>query len=258
MTKVSAHPVHDIIGWCAWCFFLDWMHSIDLGVAAHAIGNVLFCIVYEVLKKKTRSAACQEIAGFLMEQTSNCEHGSQLSALDLKNFVTDVKAPHQHYPELQKMKAAEVRALVPAVTLLADVYALDSDHWSHMKKMMQSLNAMYQVIYQAGMFLTPLQFKLLDKSSTRFLLEYSHLSKEAARNGQLRFSVTPKFHYMCHIIQQSEFLNPRFTWCYGGEDLVGAASALAHSCTDGTSGWHVQAKTLEKYRVAKHMEWTLQ
>ena len=258
MAKSSDHPINDISGFTGWHFCLDWMHTIDLGVAAHACGNIIFSVVYDVLGHKTRSSATQEVAGFLMEQTAATEHGNQLSQLDLKNFVTDIRAPHTNFPEMQKMKAAEIRALVPAVALLAEQHKDLSEEWGHNYKMIESLHKMYQIIYGAGMFLTPQQFSALEKHSLRFLLEYSFLSNHALSEGKLRFSVTPKFHYLCHIVQQSQFINPRTTWCYGGEDLVGAASALAHSCTSGTNSWFVASKMLEKYRVAKHMDWSLQ
>ena len=226
--------------------------------AAHACGNIVFSIVYDIMSRKSRSAATQEVAAFLMEHTSGTLHGSQLSSLDLKNFVSDTKAPHTAFPEMQKLKAAEIRALVPAVKLLADKYGNGSVSWKHKQQMMEALDLMYQTIYAAGLFLSSDEWRTLDTSATRFLLEYSFLSNEAVAAGKLRFSVVPKFHYLCHIVQQSKYLNPKFTWCYGGEDLVGAASALAHSCTTGTAGWSIQAKMLLKYKVAKHMEWCLQ
>eukprot|EP00969_Alexandrium_andersonii_P061868 2727514-Alexandrium_andersonii.AAC.1 len=58
------------------------------------------------------------------------------------------------------------------------------------------------------------------------------------------------------MLQQGKFLNPKYSWCYGAEDLVGRASSLARSCTKGTAPAQVPSKMLLKYRIAKHMQWS--
>ncbi len=142
--------------------------------------------------------------------------------------------------------------------IVAETYSDGAPLWNHRLRMIKALDKMYDVIYTSGMILSDSQFRSLEQASSIFLLEYSYLAREALAANRLQYSVVPKFHYLCHIVQAAKFLNPRWTWCYGGEDLVGSISALAHSCTSGTSALQVQAKLMEKYRVAKHIAWAMQ
>ena len=75
----------------------------------------------------------------------------------------------------------------------------------------------------------------------KFLKHYTWLSNLALREGRTVFSVVPKFHYMCHLCQQARIINPRWTWCYGGEDFVGRISRLGHACLRGTASFKVGA-----------------
>ena len=53
------------------------------------------------------------------------------------------------------------------------------------------------------------------------------------------YNIAPKLHYFVHLAGQTRDLNPRFSWCYGGEDLVWESiqlGPLVHqrdcTCTD--------------------------
>ena len=188
MSCPSKHPITKIIGWTAWHFHLDWMHSVDLGCAGHAIGNLLFEIVYVSLKHKSRTEACQEIAGVLIDQSSGL-HGSAISSFVLKNFVADTSRPHQDYPELRKLKAAEVRSLVKPAVFLAIKYSDGSNLWKHRIRMIRALDLMYEVIYAADIVLTHDQFQSLDKSCNLFLQEYSFLARAALEATQMQYSI---------------------------------------------------------------------
>ena len=257
LNPASKHIINSIIGWTPFHFHLDWMHTVDLGCASHACANIIFEIVYVNLKHLPRAQGCQEVAAVLLEHSSAGDHGSSISSFELKHFVLDSSRPHQDYPELRKLKAAQIRALVKPVVMLAEKYSDGSLIWQHRLRMIRALNQMYNVIYANGIVLPVSQYNLLEKASNLFLQEYTYLARHALDASKQQYSVVPKFHYLFHIIEAARFMNPRWTWCYGGEDLVGSISSLAHSCADGTSSLLIQTKVMEKLRVAKHISWAL-
>jgi len=188
---LNSHPIWSIIGWTPWHFFVDWLHTADLGVASHAMGNVIFDIVFNTLAHLPRARAVQEIAAQLM--CHEAEHGSRLSAFELKNFCNS-KRPHQEYPVLMKLKAAQVRGMVPAALALAEQYTDGSRHWRHQVRMMQKLDAVYNIVHTAGIALTTQEYAQLSKSSNDFLMEYSYLAQEAAAANKNLYAVMPKHH----------------------------------------------------------------
>ena len=121
--------------------------------------------------------------------------------------------------------------------------------------MILSLGTFYRVMHNAGMFFTQEEWTLFQTSAMDFLTCYQWLSMECEKSHNKLYNIVPKFHYMYHLVQQARYMNPRFVWCYGGEDLVGRASSLAHSCTRGTPPSQVPSKMMDKYSLAKHMEW---
>ena len=183
------------------------------------------------------------------------EHGDELVQFSWKNFV-DLGAIFTKYPDLSFLKAAEVRGMLPCVTQLCTEFDDGSDNWKHQLKLCKNLCTVYDVIHNGGIMPTDGEFQILEKAGRNVLLHYTYLSRLALDNSKLMWNVIPKHHYFWHLVQNAKWTNPRFTWCYGGEDLVGKISNLGMSCTRGTAVFHVPAKLMEKYRLAVHVEWT--
>ena len=57
-----------------------------------------------------------------------------------------------------------------------------------------------------------------------------------------------KFHWAQHLSLQSRLGNPRFAWCFPGEDFMGILKDIAEMCMSGTPARmvvpHVRAKWL--------------
>ena len=233
-------------------FLVDWLHTVDLGVAAHFIGSVIYDIIYNKLSHMSRLSALAEVRDIVLQPV---EHGSTLSQFDLGNF-TQPKKHLATYPVLCHMKAAHVRGLVPhAVSLAQKYHSTASDHDRHVLRAARALDRVYAIMHSEPMFLSAETFFILEKTATMFLLSYSWLASEAFRQDKKMWSIVPKHHYFAHLIEQSRFCNPRFVWCYGSEDFVGRASCLAQSCTRGSPGPLVISKMVSKYRIAKHLMW---
>jgi hypothetical protein len=119
--------------------------------------------------------------------------------------------------------------------------------------MLEGLADMYATMHEAGMKLTAVEFIALKSACQKFLMEYTWLANQADLDDKNMYSVKPKHHYLVHLCEQAGTVNPRCTWCYGGEDLVGKISRLAHVCLYGTPNFKVASSLVEKYRVAMHL-----
>lgn len=251
----SNHDICGIVGFLAWSFLLDWMHTMDLGTTAHAIGNVLYDSIYRKLipAGRSRSQACAFVLAKMQEIPN--DHGKSLERLSENDFTTH-KRHLKTYPCLTHCKGAEVRYIIPGVLHVARHFADGSEESNHQIQMMEVLNEMYLTIYEAGIFLTDEQFGTLRGASLRFLRCYTWLANHAAAEDRCMYSVVPKFHYMVHLVESAKIVNPRFVWCYGGEDMVGRIARLAHMCLFGTNIQRLSLPLCERYRIAMHVRIT--
>ena len=94
---------------------MDWLHVLDQGISCHAIGNVLYEIVYNRLGHLTKATAFTEVSNYIMAQPT--EHGKMPPTLDIKNLIAAHKH-HSAYPVLIHVKAAEVLSMVPTIANL--------------------------------------------------------------------------------------------------------------------------------------------
>jgi hypothetical protein len=248
----SVHPMQQLPGIHHHSFLVDWLHTVDWGVTAHFIGNLIYDIVYQKLSHMHRNTAVAEIRDIVMKPTV---HGSTLSHFDLGNF-TNPKKHLATYPVLCHMKAAHVRGLVPNARDLALKYHnTGSNHDRHVLKAARALDTVYTIMHSSPLFIPPDVYRDLVEAATSFLLSYNWLAQESHIANKKMWSLVPKHHYFAHLIEQAKFCNPRAVWCYGAEDFVGRASCLAQSCTRGSPGPLVISKMIAKYRIAKHLMW---
>lgn len=251
-TELS-HPLFQIPGVSLHTVSLDWLHVVDLGAASLAVANVLFDIVVKNNTPAERAARLGEVTAAIL--CHRPEHGSQVTSFDLKNFCNP-RALTTEYPALRFLKAAEIRGMIPEIARLCRERCDGSVWGMHQLRMIDALAAAYRAIHDGDVVLRGADFERLRAAVGTFLLEYSYLSRCALDAGRVVYNVIPKCHYMHHLMVSAQWLNPRFTWCYTGEDLVGKASVLAHSCSMGTPCYSVPEKMMQKYRLAMHIQWS--
>ena len=251
----TRHIILTVPGIVAESFALDMMHVIDLGISLHVLGNVLFYIIFDVLRGHTWDSAVQivfeQILGIYQELGT--PHSSRLAELKMENICVDRNAPHQNYPMLRSVKARETRYLVPVVLQLIKRYRDGTDQSSHMCECVEHLSTLCNVVDAGGLFLDATARSTYAASTHALLLHYTWLARHALETRMLRWSVVQKFHYCAHMPAQAQFVNPRTTWAYGGESMVGTISSLGHSCLRGTASQRIPAKIVAKYRIAFHL-----
>eukprot|EP00969_Alexandrium_andersonii_P084620 3731951-Alexandrium_andersonii.AAC.1 len=166
----------------------------------------------------TRSAACSKLA----EKLSSLPvlQGDGFDSLELKNF-TNPDRPHQEYPELHHLKAAHVRGMVSKAAEVFKPFKGQSQKDSLIYTMIKALAVVYDVMHSAGLAMTSDEFASFSSASETFLSSYTKLSEGAVEAGGYLFNIVPKFHYMCHVVEQCQYINAKMLWCYGGEDFVG-------------------------------------
>ena len=156
-------------------------------------------------------------------------------------------------PELKgsSVKAANTRALAPyALNLQQRAVASDpSPVNKHALKVVESLQAAYELMYGGSYFLSVEQVRELRKALTRLGQNFQQLSVLTSRAGELRWKNTPKLHYVVgHLAAQAKLVNPRFTHTYGSEGLVGKICDIYKQSQNGPFANGIQTTVLLKYR----------
>jgi len=253
----TKHGIMNIPGVVSETFAMDIMHVVDMGLSMHFVGNVFFEACYDYTWPLERLwARVLELYGEL-----GIAHSNRITKLSKENFTNSGK-PHKVFPCLRGIKARETRYLVPVALALCQEFentfgSIGSDvEWHycrHRTLCCKALLQFYSAIDSGGMFLDGAQQTKVKQSIDHFLLHYSWLAKAASSQGQYKWSIVPKFHYAAHIPEQSLYINPRKTWAYGGEAMVGLIARLAASCMRGTANVSVPLSLMKKYKLGMHI-----
>ena len=79
---------------------------------------------------------------------------------------------------------------------------------------------------------------------------YCQLNSKLHNWKELRlFNITQKIHIMVHAGLRAKDLNPRYGWCFMGEDFMNKSRQLLAACTRGNPKHMVNNKALKKYLV---------
>jgi hypothetical protein len=81
----SLHVINKLCGFTPHHFLLDWLHIIDLGVSSHAMGSILYDLVYHRLSDETKPRALMMVLTELQACTS--PQGVPIQKLELNNFT---------------------------------------------------------------------------------------------------------------------------------------------------------------------------
>ena len=149
------------------------------------------------------------------------------------------------------LKAANTRHVVPFAELLAAKYFDTPGDAYHkaIRKMVGSLNGIYDILYSGGIFLTDLEKSDLAERAQR-LGFYQMLCRQFARQRHgMHFAYKPKSHFAQHMPCQSRLINPRYTQCYIEESLVGKCTKLFRACAHGKYHAKAQTKACLRYLV---------
>jgi hypothetical protein len=247
---VTNHLIMTIPGVNFFCFHLDSLHVLDLGVTSHAIGNLLWEICVDHLPGNRAVALAtlnKQIAEIYIEL--NVPKSKWIPALTYKHF----NATASTYPNLKHMKGRRIRQFVPVALKLAQEFCADDEHTQHRLEVFKSLDTLYNCLDSPGLEFSSETQQLFSTAVDNMLAHYGRLAKLSYKKNLYRWSIVPKFHYLAHFPEQSKFLAPRVSWTYGSESFMGTVAALCQACLSGTPSFAVSLTLMLKYRMGSHL-----
>ena len=150
-------------------------------------------------------------------------------------------------------KAAENRHLLPALLHVCRQLSKGTESELIRVAALESLDKLYCVFEKAGMFLNDSEYILAKRYLENFSLAYNWLANRAAEQGFLRYHLTIKLHMMFHIVDMSQYLNPRFLWCFSFEDYMGAVVQSARACVASTAMHKIGHKIMDNMLLLLHV-----
>jgi hypothetical protein len=150
-------------------------------------------------------------------------------------------------------KAADARIAARWLLALCEEFGTDSLHDRLIYGVVWGVARYNEIVMRAGRYMTPSEIYDLQVAVRTCLMCYFSLRKEALAAGLTAlWKPKPKMHMWWHLVfdfVQATKMNPRATWCYGGEDFVGRIKRLAKSC-HRTS---LVSSLVKRYLVGKKM-----
>lgn len=219
-------------------FLLDWLHVVDLGVAADVLGNIFKML----LPKYTGTTDGERCEGLFLEMQAyyrETKVDSQFDNLHPRMFAVPNKPPKL------RGKAAEVRHAVPfaaqaASRLLSREHPLEE----------AAINAVV-LLHTCYQMLSSDSFdaQVLARSCRRLALLLVALEQRA---HQPDWRVKPKLHLMQELCEVDQS-RPSTCWLYRDEDFGGSVAHLSRrrggANRPHTTGWGVLRRFMAKHKL---------
>lgn len=219
---------------------VDWMHTVDLGIAQYLLGNILLELL--MLMGGTQSSPEPEISQLLllikqMSKQLGCKN-PPFHGLTIGMIKRSGANPHL------RTKAAETRHAVPCVLRLLDQYFPPRDHRETTRvNCLRWLNNIYVEMEQWD---ASSPAKIAHAARCHLALYYE-LYVWGVDNmvalGHQAYRMYPKHHTFLHLCESGE--NPRDAWNYRDESSIGDAVKVAESCHTN----YVHRAVLQKRRL---------
>ena len=239
-------------------FYGDMMHTKHLGTDAYFFGSVLWMLSYLVLPG-TATANIETVWQFIHQwYRDHPEPRTVFGTLMLSMFSVP-EDPTASYPML-KGRAAEIRHLGPPLLAAWRHYADMSDMAHKQVEIALSSCVEMELIVDRHVedpTLPPDDAQKFHDAVFDFLACYSYLANHFATlpigSRRKLFNTTVKFHFLAHLGLLAWSLNPRYGWCYSGEDMMQKTKTLMQSCLRGLGTDKAPAKMLQKYLYGLHI-----
>ena len=248
------HPLMEVPGISALSLKIDSLHVIDLGVAAHLYGSLLWSLIEDEKHKLggSRESAMHYLNKQIVDEYAKLKipAPSRTGKLLLSNICNS----SQQYPVLKHLKGRRIRHFSGVACALAKKYANAEDQASQHR--LAACEAMHEIYVHCDRPETswPADVqKKFEKAVTALLAHYGFLAKHAMQMSLKRFSIVQKHHILAHLPAQAKFLAPRMYWTYGSESFMGLVAKVGASCAAGTCKSKIPEKLLFKMRVAKQL-----
>jgi hypothetical protein len=252
----TEHLIMQVPGVVNETFCIETLHTNELGVTSHYIGNVLWDQIYNKYGAgKTVAVRMSNLWNLVMQTYSDLgvSSSNRLGKLTLEMFTSG--GPYSDYPCLSQSKARQARYLLPVVVKIseANMAQYPNPYTGHCATAGRALLKMYEVMDTAGMHPTLMERVDFREAVDEFQMNYAALATESQQREEKKWNFVNKFHYSAHSPDHFDFFNIRFCSAYGGETEVGLICSLGHRCLDGTPAHKISYKLAYKYRLGQHL-----
>lgn len=157
--------------------------------------------------------------------------------------------PNFKFPKL-KGRASEIRSLA-APLLLTWTEFMDPASLQHkqIRLLLQCSLRMEEILSETKHLnrITGAAHTELVQQCDHFLLCSTAVARHFNAEGIKVFNIVPKHHLLWHCCNQAQFLHPRLSWCYSGEDFMQHMRRLAQSVLRGTPANMISRKVAFKF-----------
>ena len=178
----------------------------------------------------------------------------QVSNIQVKDFC-EARTPWKDYPDYSSGSMSKDRRLAGFGLDLCRKFNSGSARDVQRLAAFVHLSRILDIIYTGPTHLFQKAHKLQD-SIDALLAHVTFLSWEAKERDTWVYRITPKFHYLWHMGQEAEFINPFVSGCcLKDEDFQGKMASIGSGCTRGTSNLKLSASIMGKYVRAMAARW---
>ena len=208
-----------VVGFRLECIMVDVLHTVDLGIAAHIIGNVFWVLV--ILRSVFGGGAMADKAKLLQQNLTKWYKSNRVTTQLQGTLTAERIRTSGGWPKL-KAKGAATRHLAGFALFLVQTYCGASEEDRCMLGVCQLLVRFYDILQSESQFMRSSAKQEIAKLGRNLALLYNKLSLMAIHSGAKLWKTSPKLHIFVHMCewQVAEFSNPRYWWTYPDEDLV--------------------------------------
>ena len=195
------------------CIKVDWLHCVDLGVAADFLGSLLYTVIKK-MPGRSEDAKVREMFSEMQDYYRERAGDSRLDSLTKLMLKQPKKAPKL------RGRAGEVRGLVDFGVLAAHKH-LDASNPNENAAMQASLRLQGMYRNLSGAVFDP---ESLRANCRQFCLLYSALAEKLPDMWRLK----PKMHLLQELCEmQEQPSNPSLYWTYRDEDFGGSIAHIS-------------------------------
>ena len=202
---------------------IDVLHTVDLGVAAHIVGNIMWaCVAKHAWPGTTQAVRVEGLDAELLQHYKDTKEKVRVQgSLTVPRLRTE-----KGWPKL-KTKAAACRHLARFALGLAQRHLGPRE-----TAIAQLLVRFYELISGPDMFLAEAARTEIPAVGLRLAVLYSQLAISAHAAGVRAWKMNPKLHLFLHLCewQSVDYGSPNFYWTYADEDMVGHMIECASTC----------------------------
>ena len=227
------------VGW-------DILHGLDLGPTQHVLGNCLEDLVQCGDLGRTAEERIKVVWSRSLEIYKELHIANRLPNLELNTFRTA-----GNFPRLRGKGNESRHYLKVMQQLLVEFQPVATPYIERRNAMVANLLRFYAIVEEKGFFLSPEEAEEGERMVQSFLQNYTWLAKRALNQGELRWQVTIKMHYLAHAAEMLKWSNVRHSSTYPGEAFVGKIAKMAFSASLGKPPYLLGGLLLQKVQAAR-------